>query len=130
MVTNNMKDMTNITINKCPRCGSKNVQLKTTNNKLPASPKKGICYDCDLEIECTDANFIAWLFNRSKEDIVAHCLRDLEWAPYTAYIHQSVIDIWDGEKPLKHYFSREKGWKIDIKPATTVGKGFIIDRIR
>ena len=129
MKNENMQDMTTITIRKCPRCGSSEVKLKTAN-KQATSPKKGICEECGLTIESIDANFIAWLFNRDKETIVAHAIRDLEYAPYTAYIHPSIIDIWDGEKPLKHYISCKKGWKVNINPATTVGKGFVIDRIR
>lgn len=128
MSNEKMVDMANIIIRSCPRCGSKDVKLKTTNRQV-ASLKRGICKDCGLKIESMDANFIAWMFNRSREEIIEHALRDLERAPFTAYIHEATVDIWDGELSLKHYISREKGWKVNIKPATTVGKGYILDRV-
>ena len=128
MKTEKMMDMSMVIINMCPRCGSKNVKIKTAS-KQANSIKIGKCEDCELAIEAMDANFIAWLFNRSKEETVAHILRDLNMPPYTAYVHPAEIDIWDGEMPLKHYISREKGWKTTMRSAVTVGKGYVIERI-
>ena len=117
-----------VTISKCPRCGSTNVGIKTPKNNT-LGRKIGVCKECDLKIESASVGYIGWMFNTPKEDLVRRCFTELTYAPYTSYVNQDLVDIWDGLEALKHYITRETGWKIDVKEAKNVGNGWILDRI-
>ena len=110
----------------CPRCGSDKTGI--IGKKSGIGVKTGACFDCKLRISSYDTRYIAWMFNRTKEEIVEHCFLELQKAPYNSYVNQHTVDIWGGPSNLKDYISVKKGWKIELTPAIVVKNGYIIDR--
>ena len=113
----------------CPRCGSNKVEAISKKNNGIYSEKTVTCKHCQLSIKAADIMYLKRIWNTNRIVLIDHCFRDLKRAPWTAYVNNDIVDIWGGATNLKEHIEAITGYDIVIKPAKSVGKGIILDRI-
>lgn len=121
-------EMKNLKIPQCPRCGCHNVKL-TTPHISGVYVKKAKCSFCGLEVTSRSIGYLDYIMNTDREKLLEHCIRDLDRAPYTAFISNDLYDIWGGRDNIVYYIKRKTGYEIVIKEAVAAGNGKILDRI-